>query len=880
MDRIAVLEARTTKLTSENVQLKENHDALAVRVDDLGRKVHNKTRQANRARVSADTLRAALGRTKHAHAVKAGLLERRKRDGIGKALRVARVGLTERWMKGNGGVFTETSREMLRDLVALKVSGENVDPVIHTVGRGLGLQVQDHVSARQIDRVMEEAGIASDIQVAMEIDASKAVTLSGDGTKIRHIDYEAKHITFRDPATGRPITRILDITSAPDHTSEAQMAGWRIVLQDGLVKTYNASPLGQVAPIDEDEFITFIKALGTDHANDQKKLARLVNEWTTEAEKIMLGKKYLSSNDIQHYLPDIARLNDQKIQDAGGLDAWNALSEAEKVRLDILVCRTLWAHFGETEWKDLTPEARFEAQALVWWGCCMHKEMNSVKGGVQGMKLFWETIGGPAPVKLMNKANDAAVSKSQKGSLVSDSALDASEGGAIKVTSLLGSLFNHKDDKRGQQDTFKLYFEDFLGYVVSCPDTSNTRFQSHCDCAIFIILYLPQILFFMSHIMYSKTKIGLNHLEANVLKGLQCVSTLTELAVLALYAISVSYAYMRVVRATGDRQMNALDLGPLHEKVVKFCEAIAENTDLLLAPDATYATGTLDGQPWEHPDVFYAIQRMASGLPNLAGCLSAHMTGAADTWKRFGEEYRADGVIAQLSPEARAKIYVNPTNDHNEGALGRLRRAVREAARLSLSAHNAKSKYVINDTRTFLRSPKVTEALRAYLRVEARRRIDSGRDRMRRRELIEHEKVVVRDKQTAEAQRKARAAEKLAELQSLTPLLDVELIQERHAQISVTEITKNINWHRQFVEVGVIPMKTMITKMAKADKVMQLITAVQRYNHDILPKLELLALAALTAGISDGEIGQDIPLVESWDAEDELLEEDMLDDYN
>jgi hypothetical protein len=31
----------------------------------------------------------------------------------------------------------------------------------------------------------------------------------------------------------------------------------------------------------------------------------------------------------------------------------------------------------------------------------MHKEMNSVKGGVQAMKLFWQTIGGPAPVKLM-----------------------------------------------------------------------------------------------------------------------------------------------------------------------------------------------------------------------------------------------------------------------------------------------------------------------------------------------------------------------------------------------------------------------------------------------------------------------------------------------
>jgi hypothetical protein len=326
--------------------------------------------------------------------------------------------------------------------------------------------------------------------------------------------------------------------------------------------------------------------------------------------------------------------------------------------------------------------------------------------------------------------------------------------------------------------------------------------------------------------------------------------------------------------------MNALDLAEFHAKVISFCEAIAENTDLLLAPDASYKTGTLDGQPWEHPDVFYAIQRMAPTLPNLAGCLKAFMTGAADTWKRFGEEYREDGVIARLSASARAKIYIHPTNDHNEGALGRLRRAVREAARLSLSAHNAKSKYTINDTRQFLRSPVVTEAFRSWLRAEARRRIDSGRDIKRRLELIEHENVVVADKQAAEAKRKARAAEILAELQALTPLLDVDEIRTSHKRIPVTEIVKNINWHRQFVQVGTIPQKTAISKMSKEDKVTQLITAVHRYNREILPRLQMLALAAMTAGVSGDEMGQEIPIVESWDAEDELLEEDMLDDYD
>ncbi|KAJ7830006.1 hypothetical protein B0H14DRAFT_3465193 [Mycena olivaceomarginata] len=158
--------------------------------------------------------------------------------------------------------------------------------------------------------------------------------------------------------------------------------------------------------------------------------------------------------------------------------------------------------------------------------------------------------------------------------------------------------------------------------------------------------------------------------------------------------------------------------------------------------------------------------------------------------------------------------------------------------------HNAKSKYIINDTREFLRSAMVTEAFRSWLQVEARRKVDSGRDRQRRLELVEHENMVVEEK-AAEAKRKARAAEILAELQNLKPLLDADEITANHKKITITEI--DINWHRQFVDVGHIPLKTAITKMSKEDKVTQLIGCVHRYNHEILPRLQMLALAAMTA---------------------------------
>jgi hypothetical protein len=134
---------------------------------------------------------------------------------------------------------------------------------------------------------------------------------------------------------------MLDITSAPNHTSAAQLAGWKQIMRCALVDTYNASPLGQADPIDLDEFITWLTSLGTDHANDQLLLAKLKREWKITAQKIMLGKKYLASTDLQTYLPLIQSFNDAKIEAAGGLDSWNALPKEEKTWRDINVVRAI-----------------------------------------------------------------------------------------------------------------------------------------------------------------------------------------------------------------------------------------------------------------------------------------------------------------------------------------------------------------------------------------------------------------------------------------------------------------------------------------------------------------------------------------------------------
>jgi hypothetical protein len=95
----------------------------------------------------------------------------------------------------------------------------------------------------------------------------------------------------------------------------------------------------------------------------------------------------------------------------------------------------------------------------------------------------------------MNKDNAAAANAGP--SAACDRALDISTSGAICITTLACMIFNHKDDKKGQQDSFRIFFELRLGYMIKFPDTSNTWFQSHCMAATILILYLPYFLKFL-----------------------------------------------------------------------------------------------------------------------------------------------------------------------------------------------------------------------------------------------------------------------------------------------------------------------------------------------------------------------------------------------
>ncbi|KAG1718126.1 hypothetical protein EDB19DRAFT_1608513, partial [Suillus lakei] len=130
-----------------------------------------------------------------------------------------------------------------------------------------------------------------------------------------------------------------------------------------------------------------------------------------------------------------------------------------------------------------------------------------------------------------------------------------------------------------------------------------------------------------------------------VYRGFTCLKTKQEMMSWATYNQCITHPYLRTIR---NSTANILDLGPIHMKVISHLNHIVNDINLILAPDATYETLTLDGKPFERPEAFYAIQRLAldrETYPHFPQLLVAFFQGALDTWIRFSAEFAAGGAI-------------------------------------------------------------------------------------------------------------------------------------------------------------------------------------------------------------------------------------------
>ncbi|KAG2133325.1 hypothetical protein DEU56DRAFT_739092 [Suillus clintonianus] len=716
------------------------------------------------------------------------------------------------------GIFTDTSRAMVRNMVAtLDVPIRSVNATINAVAEALGVEITGSVSGHSIRRIVAEGGVAAEAQLVDEMNIAKGVTLSGDATSHKNINYQSHHVTYSLP-DGHAATRFAGILHEVNHKSETQLQGWKSRIED-MYDTYNDVVGGTAGALDVRDFPSKVKGMLTDHAEDQKKLVRLFTEWKRSCEREVRGERALATlppDDVIHLLWE---MTESLVNEAGGIDGWDRLGVDEQQRCYSNAHHNLLAQLGQEQFDSLPQSEKDDIDFFVWAGCCMHKELNAAKGGNSRMRAWWIDNSVEGPVLLMNKDNVAA--SSAGSSTAKQRAIQVSTGGAQKVLELAGAVFRHKDDKKGQQDSLRYYFEVELGYRIQWPDTSNTRYHSHGDAACEYLVNDTLYLTFLELVPLKKESRTSTNIEYNVYRGFTCLKTKQEMMSWATYNQCITHPYLRTIR---NSTANILDLGPIHMKVISHLNHIVNDINLILAPDATYETLTLDGKPFERPEAFYAIQRLAldrKTYPHFPQLLVAFFQGALDTWIRFSAEFAAGGAIDKSSPSQRQMAHMKTTNDDNEGALGTIRTSLRRAPHMSLSHFNSRFMYKKNQTNTYIENV-LDVSSRQKLRKKARERDESGEERKRRFAQVEYDKEVVRQHREQDFKKRARRDAAGAKLDAVIPRLTLEDI----TKLRTPEIDLQIRWHRRF-DPAVPAAKHIPT--TKQKKVEVLLEAVGRY---------------------------------------------------
>ncbi len=696
------------------------------------------------------------------------------------------------------------------------------------------------------------------------------ITLSGDGTSHRHIQHDARTMFVNKGASHS--SRYLGVTTEVNHSTATQLEGLRR-LTFLFYEIYNASPRGHASP--EDPRTLFLKTYGmmTDHAEDQKCLVRRFQEVRTMYDREVRGEEAMRKLSLPELLLALAEATMEAVQHAGGEQAWAALSPNERAVRNQEIEHTVVLRLGEEAYLDLSDEERQLASDFASGGCCMHKDLNAAKGAHVRMNGHWVRRGLTPPVYLMNRDNAAAAALGNSAARAR--AIEKSTGGGVKLTELAGALFRHKDDKKGQQDSMRFFFElSWLGRLLTFPDTSNTRFGSHGDAASMLLAYLPLFCEYLELIRDKKENGQWNHLEENVYLGLHDIPTLTELVAMSIYSQVVSHPYMRCVRSHDD--LNHLDLAPLHDRVIVHIDRILDNPTLVLGDDSevspTQEDGTLDGQLWDFQDAFTGIQKILPILPDVRSTLVEYLEGAKETWKRFGAEFAPGGTIARLSKEQRERAWMPPTNDLNEGLLGRVRVKHRAEPNESESQFNAQAMYQHNDTAEFVTN-SLEKADLDYAMQVTREREALGLERKRRRTLAEGEKEEANKRIRHRKAVETKKTERLDRLKAIIPILRLQELKSNNT--TVAKITEQLDWHREWVDTQdnaerAIPRKKDLPN--KAAILNALREAVKRYNSS--PIFQELAVANLAKVNVDATGSAYTRCADEVEVEDEVEDEE------
>ncbi|KAJ7482106.1 hypothetical protein B0H11DRAFT_1724107 [Mycena galericulata] len=777
------LRAEVTQLTSEVADLQAESSILRAEVE------------------SQKSARSQTSKKLHAQAERIRRFPSRVNTAVSKATAKAQEEISQlfSFTLKEQGVVPDSTRDMINDLVALDgVRPNKVIGVLKRIAGKLGIGVHGDASDRIVRRIVKEGGVASQMQFVEAVGTSKGVTCSSDGTTHKNINLESRRATVIDQNNEKQ-TFFLGIGMAINHTSEKQLEGWEELIE-AAYQIYKTSPRCQTAD-DARDFWIKVTGWHSDHAEDQKKLFRLIAAMKLRRERERRGERTIAQMAPAQWAEILFKVSHDAVADAGGIAAWEKLDDAERQARHDAAFTEFVRTIGQQEFDKLTPEERQSVDLFIWGGCCMHKNLNVFKGAILAMQQWWIDNGLPGPLKMYNRDNAAAVSLAE-GTDAAARAEDRTSAGAIKVASLAGAIFRHKDRKRGQQDTLRYFWDHETGLNICFPDTSNTRFQSHAGACEIIVVHMELLLQFLVYVRENKANRALNHMELNVERGLQCWSTRHEFVVIALLNQNVDVPYMLEVRGPSRTEDNLLRLGGLHGKVKEHLKKIIAHPKLVTGTDAAYTTATLNGRMWEKPEVVYAALARISEwkLEHVDALVVAYCTGALATWARFDTEWSEEGPISKLSPENIERAWLEVTNDGNESELGILRQSARSSPNMSLAYHSALRMYKANKTSEYVKT--LAAADRQAIRAQVRKDDASGTNQQNKHAQIVHMKHVVDRNTERDAEKKERIAKVQAVIAKTTPITSVEaldaafqLLPRSEGYLTIAALDLQLDWH-------------------------------------------------------------------------------------
>ncbi|KAJ7323951.1 hypothetical protein DFH08DRAFT_711666 [Mycena albidolilacea] len=611
-----------------------------------------------------------------------------KRDEYTKwALKAARQAYRDLriWKPRCDGQYSATARELARTLTHAGCAAEKIEFAVKSCAGAFGINIKGNrfMSAWTVARAVDEGGKYREIQLAREILEAPGFVESSDGTTHRGITIESRHITLlvpsyapaaddSDKSTWSHCTRFVEVAPALDHTGQTQFEG-TCEVAERIADTYSRSLLAAQEKQIMAKNGYWRKKIGEskDHAADGKKEFGLS---AVDKKEIVIREMRCEAMDDTDLQTGIIPAGDDGHYGRRFDDCWEAF------RGGIKSSRTLELKLGEERFNAPTPAQQCNKCTHLFGGCCCHKDLNVVRYGYRAIQRIYSTHNIPSPVLLTNKANTAIINLGADNpgdSAAVQNAVDSSSAGAIKLLQLIGSLLRHKDGEHGYQDCCTIFLHEWklnlfdLEEPGKFPDVSNNRYGCYTYAAAEVVCFHGIIQELITEIIDGKAKAGQkNYVEANILKGLNCAATMTELVALALYGVSVSWPYMAAVCGTKDKSINLVSLMPLHRKLPDFCAHIAEDPKILLDPKTPLDKLTIDAQPFRDEFLVESIQQLCSELPNLELVISKMFSGAEEGWLQFTPEFHPGGTFDSLTPEQLAILHIPSTNDCSEGMLG------------------------------------------------------------------------------------------------------------------------------------------------------------------------------------------------------------------